>query len=159
MLTQPQDSRIALYSKAQVILETTLLAVLVSMSGGLLRARYAPDALGVAAVAASVLVATCLVLANCLHLTVAKPHRADLLGPRDTPAPPGAMAAYAARMTLVAGFPAATFSVLARLELGWPILALATVLLAWSGVSILRTLRRWDDPTVRVRVAVTVSAG
>lgn len=159
LLSQPQDARIALYSKAQVILETTLLAVAVAMSGGLLRARYAPDALGVAAVLASTLVAAAVVLATCLRLTIARPHRADLLGPRDTPAPPGSMAAYAVRLTVMAGFPAATFSIFARLELGWPILLLAAVMIGWAGVSILRTIRRWQDPAVRVRVAVTVAAG
>jgi len=62
-------------------------------------------------------------------------------------------------MTLAAGFPAATFSVLARLELGWPILALSAALLSWAGYSITTTLRSWNDPQVRVRVATTVSAG
>jgi hypothetical protein len=157
--TLPQDHRLALLSKAQVIFETTGIAVVVGMSGGLLRARYAPDGIAVAAVIASAFVATSLVVASCLRVSLRHPHRADLLGPRDTPAPPGAMAIYAARLTMMAGVPAALFSVFARLELGWPILATSIVLLAWAVGSILGTVRRWRDPRVRARVAATVATG
>jgi hypothetical protein len=157
--TLPQDHRLALLSKAQVIFETTGIAVVVGMSGGLLRARYVPDGISVAAVIASVFIATSLVVASCLRVSLCHPHRADLLGPRDTPAPPGAMAIYAARLTMMAGVPAALFSVFARLGLGWPILATSIVLLAWTVGSILGTVRRWGDPHVRARVAATVAAG
>ncbi|MEI7779552.1 MAG: hypothetical protein WCJ42_08985 [Actinomycetes bacterium] len=157
--TIPQNHRLTLYSKAQVMFETTGLAVAVGMSGGLLRARFSPDRISVAATLASVLVATTLVMASCLRLSVVHPHRADLLGSRDTPAPPGAMALYAARLTALAGIPAAAFSIFARLQVGWPVLVSAVLLLTWAGMSIRGTIRRWDDPMVRANVAATVASG
>jgi hypothetical protein len=102
---------------------------------------------------------TALVVATAMHLSVTRPHRADLRGPRDTPAPPGTMAVYSARLAVVTTTVGLFFSAATWGRSVVPVLVLTLGLLAWAAFSWSRTRRRWADPVVRARVVSTVSAG
>ena len=75
--------------RAQVVAETCAIAVVLTVAAGSLRAERPPTAGEAAALAACAVVVVLRVVATCMELSVTRPHRADLPGPRDTPAPPG----------------------------------------------------------------------
>ena len=107
------------WSKSQVVAETCAIAVAITVAAGSLRAQGAPTAGEAAALASCVVVVVLRVVATCMELSVTRPFRADLLGPRDTPAPPGVMAAYSARLAVSTTLVAVLFSTMAEVA-PWP---------------------------------------
>ena len=97
-----------------MVAETCALAVVITVAAGSLRAERAPTAGEAAALASCAVVVVLRVVATCMELSVTRPFRADLLGPRDTPAPPGVMAAYSARLAVSTTLVAVLFSTLAE---------------------------------------------
>jgi hypothetical protein len=157
--TLPQDPALVLRSKARVVLEVVGGAVLLVLIGSSVRASAAPDLVDLLCAVGASLSCTAVVVATCMRLSVTRPHRADLRGARDTPAPPGTMAVYSARLagvTTVIGlvFSVGTFSGSVVLPL-----VVTTVLLLWSAVTWLRTERLWADPERRALVVARVSSG
>jgi len=75
-------------------------AVVVAAVAGSLRSPGSPTGAQVAAIVASGLACTATVVAGGLRMSVRRPHRADLRGPRDAVAPPGALALASARLAL-----------------------------------------------------------
>ena len=155
----PHDPRLVARAKAIVLTETVLAAVLVAGLAGSLRSPGMPTTAEVTAMAASWLTCTALVVAGALKMSTTRPHRADLRGPRDAVAPPGALAMASARLALPAAFTGIILGSAAQLGVWWwpPLLALPVFLLAV--LSVIRTLRRYDDPFVRARIVQTVAAG
>ncbi len=98
-------------------------------------------------------------VATCLRLSIRTPHRADLRGHRDTPAPPAAMAVYSVRLATVTTLIGLLFSLAAHERSFASALVLASGLVALSGLSMAQSFRRWDDPSVRSRVVAAVSNG
>jgi len=92
-------------------------------------------------------------------MSTQRPHRADLRGPRDAVAPPGALAIASARLALPAAFTGILLGSASQVDVWWlpPLLAAPIVLLAV--LSVLRSLRRYDDPFQRARIVQTVAAG
>ncbi len=159
LATLPHDPALVLRAKRRVVLEVTAGVVTVVLLACALRAPSAPTAAEAVAVLASALACTALATTTALHLSVTRPHRADLQGPRDTPAPPGSMALYSLRLAgsttllgLLFAAAATTQSVPASLLLAFGVLGGA----AWSRR---RTAIRWDDPVQRARVVAVVSSG
>ena len=103
----------AFWSKTRVVLEICTVATVLTVCAGGIRSGRLPTAAEVAAVASCAVVSLLRVLATCMDLSVTRPHRADLRGPRNTPAPPGVMAAYSARLAVSTTLVAVLFSVLA----------------------------------------------
>jgi hypothetical protein len=155
----PSPPRIAFWCKAQVIAETCLVAIVVTLACGAVRTGAAPTPTEIVALVSCGLIALLRVLAMCMELSINYPHRADLRGPRDTPAPPGMMAAYSARLALTTTVVAVLFSALSELDSWhWPVLvAIPLALLAVR--RLVRTARVWGDATVRSRVVTVVSTG
>jgi hypothetical protein len=94
-----------------------------------------------------------------MHLSVRRPHRAELRGPRDTPAPPGVMAVYSLRLAATTTLVAVLFSVAAQLG-DWrlpPLLALPFLLL--SARRLVATGRVWQLAATRARVVTAVASG
>jgi hypothetical protein len=157
--TLPHDPELVLRSKARVVTEVVGGAVVLVLLGAVLRASEPPTVVGVLCVVGSALSCVAVVVATCMRLSVTRPHRADLRGARDTPAPPGTMALYSARLaatTTLLGlvFSASTFGA------PWQAPALVTVgVLAWAAWSWSGTRRRWTSPVLRADVVATVSAG
>lgn len=155
----PHDPRLVARAKAIVLAETVLAAVAVAAVAGSLRSPGAPTAAQLTAIAASGITCTALVVAGGLKMSTKRPHRADLRGPRDAVAPPGALAIASARLALPAAFAGLLLGSASQTGAWWwpPLLALPLVLLAV--LSVLRSLRRYDDPFVRARIVQTVASG
>jgi hypothetical protein len=159
LLSQPLPARQAISAKVWVLTETCLGTVLLAVGLACLRAPHPPTAAQLTALVASVLVCSLEVVAICLHLSVHRPHRADLRGRRDTPVPPAAMAAYSCLMAVVTTVTGVvlSWSTLSGSWTGPVLVAMPPGCLA--GWVLTRSVRRWSDPVRRSAVAVTVSYG
>ena len=156
---QPHDPRDTLVAKLLVVMQTCLAAVVLAVGFAATQVREEPSAAELIALVGSVLGASLLVVAACGRLSVRSPHKADLRGPRDTPAPPATMAIYSMRLALGTTWAGLAFA--AAAESGSLVAALAacTAVLAVGTRSLLRTLERWSSPVQRARVVTTVSYG
>jgi hypothetical protein len=159
MASLPLDPRDHLGSKGWVTLETCLACSAITIAAAASRARGGITTTGVVTVASAALACAAVVVASCLKSSVARPHRADLRGSRDTPAPPGAMAVHSARLAwATTGVALATTAMGLTGRPAAPLLfAVAVVALALR--SALRTAHRYANPANRARVAITVAAG
>jgi hypothetical protein len=155
----PVDPRTVARAKAVVVAETVLGGVVVAALSGAVRSPGAPTAAELAALVSSGLACAAVVVAVCLSSSVRRPHRADLHGPRDAVAPPGALAVASLRLAAPAALVGVVLQSAAStgVVLAAPLLALPVLLLA--ALSVRRSLRRWADPLVRARVVQVVSAG
>lgn len=157
--TLPHDPDLVLRSKARVVVEVVGASVLLVLVGAGLRADGRPDAVDLLSAIGAAVSCTALVVATCLRLSVTRPHRAVLTSARDTPAPPGTMALYSARLAVTTTFVGLLFSA-ASLGSAWAVpLVLTGAALLWALQSWAGTRRRWADPAVRARAVATVSAG
>jgi hypothetical protein len=155
----PRHAGTAFWCKAQVVAEVCVLAMTLTLAAGSLRAGGLPSAGEAAAVAACSLVVLLRVVATCMTLSVTNPHRADLRGPRDTPAPPGVMAAYSVRLAVSTTLLAVLFSGLAEVApWHWSVLVAVPFLLL-SLRRLVSAGELWKRPTVRARVVATVTSG
>jgi hypothetical protein len=155
----PSDPMLLLRSKLVVLSETVLGAALLAALAGAAGAAGSPTGAQVAALVGGTLACTAVVVALSLSASLKRPHRADLHGPRDAVAPPGALAAAGVRLAVpcaLIGTVVAASSELgaARLPL---LLSVPPVLLA--ALSLLRSARRFADPVERARVVHAVAAG
>jgi hypothetical protein len=157
--TLPHDPELVLRSKARVVMEVVSGAVVLVLVGAALRASSAPRPLDVLCAVGASLSCTLLVVATCMRLSVTRPHRAELRGARDTPAPPGTMAAYSARLAGVTTLVGLIYSVSTFGNAWQPPVLVTMGLVAWAWGSWRGTLRRWSRPEVRTRVISTVSSG
>lgn len=149
----------AFWSKTRVVLETCTVATVLTVCAGGIRSGRLPTAAEVAAVASCAVVSLLRVLATCMDLSVTRPHRADLRGPRNTPAPPGVMAAYSARLAVSTTLVAVLFSVLADVApWPWPVLV-AVPFCLMSLRRLVRSAGQWQDASVRARVVTVVVSG
>jgi len=155
----PHDPRLVIRAKTLVLTETVLAAVVLAAVSGSLRSPGTPTPEQVSAIVASSLVCTAVVVAAALAISVRRPHRADLNGPRDAVAPPGALALASVRMAAPTAAVGVLLSAAAAVGgWGWP-LALAVPLLLGCGLSLHRSMKRYADPLVRARIVQAVSAG
>jgi len=155
----PHDPRLVARAKAIVLAETVLAAVVVAALAGSMRSPGTPTATQLTAIVASGLACTAVVVAGALKMSVRRPHRADLRGPRDAVAPPGALALASARLALPTAFIGILLGSASHAGIWWwpPLLAVPIVLLAT--LSVLRSLRRYADPFMRARIVQVVAQG
>jgi len=123
----------------------------------LVRNGFPPLVTGLA-VAACWLVVVVQVLAIVMTWSMRSPYAVDLASPRATPAPHGAMAAYAGKLSLVTTLTGMFFSGAAALPWAWLPPVVALPFLAWSILRLRRARRKWLTPTERARVVLTVAA-
>jgi hypothetical protein len=147
------------WSRTRIVAEVAGLSVVPLVLVGLLRLSSPPSLTLVLAVLAGATSATAWVTALCLRASVTRPHRALLLGPRDTPAPPGAMAMHSIRLSAATTGIGLLFTVAALTEQWWCPLSVGVGLLVLAARSLIVTARTWSDPLARSRVVATVSAG
>jgi hypothetical protein len=156
----PHDPRAAYLAKARVLAELCLVTTTATVLVAACRAPAAPTAAELSSVAGALVLAPALVVAVCMSTSVRRPHRAELRGPRDTPAPPGAMFANTMRLSLGATVSGA---VLAAFSFGtdrpWLPFAVGAAMAVPATVSVWRGSSRWRDPARRARVVEAVSAG
>lgn len=155
----PHDPRLVLRSKAIVLTETVVGAAVLSAVAGSVRSPGSPSVAVVVAMAAGIATCCAFVVACSLSMSVRHPHRADLRGPRDSIAPPGALVMASARLAVPTAFTCISLESATGAGLWWlPILICLP--LTVSTVRHTRiVLRVWDDPVARARVVQTVSAG
>ena len=155
----PHDPALVARAKAIVLAETVLAAVAVAAVAGSLRSPGSPTAAELTAIVGAGLACSAVVVAGGLKMSVRHPHRADLRGPRDAVAPPGALAMASARLALPTAFVGIVIGSASSAGLWWwpPLLAAPVILLCV--LSVMRSLRRYDDPFVRARIVQTVAAG
>lgn len=155
----PHEPSLVARAKALVLAETVLGASVVATVCGSLNSPGDPTRAQFAAIVASALTCVALVVAGGLKLSTKHPHRADLRGHRDAVAPPGALAAASARLAVPPAVVGALLGSASQTGIWWwpPLLAVPVVLLAV--LSIMRSLRRYDDPHIRARIVQTVAAG
>ncbi|MBC7374087.1 MAG: hypothetical protein H7323_08870 [Frankiales bacterium] len=155
----PHEPHLVARAKTIVLTETVLGAVVVAALAGSLRSPGSPTAAEVVGIVATGLSCTATVVASCLHSSVHHPHRAELRGPRDAVAPPGALALASVRLATPTAFAGVLIASAADTGVWWLPLGLALPVILAAGLSLNRSLRRYDDPVVRARVVQVVSAG
>jgi hypothetical protein len=155
----PGDDRVLFRAKTQVVAEVCTVAVVLAVIAGAPRAGRPPTAAEAVALVGCALVSISRVVATCMHLSLVRPHRAELRGPRDTPAPPGAMAAYSVRLAVSTTLVAVLFSGVSQLGEWWLPAALVVPFLLFSARRLVGSTRLWMNPAVRARVVATVSSG
>lgn len=159
LATLPHDPRAAYLAKARVLAE---LCVLTSSCTVLLAAGRAPapSAAELSAVAGALVLGTAWVVAACMSISVRRPHRAELRGPRDTPAPPGAMFGNTVLLSLSATFAGAVLAVASiAADRPWLPLSIALAMAVPALASVWFGARRWRRPERRARVVAAVAAG
>ncbi|WP_374456887.1 hypothetical protein [Nocardioides sp.] len=155
--TLPVSARDVFDVRALVVAECMAMVSGVTVVLALLRNGLPPLVTGVAVVSCW-LVVLVQVLAIVMTWSVRSPYSVDLSSPRATPAPHGAMAGYAGKLSLVTTLTAMLFTALAALPWACLPAAFAVPFLAWSTRRLLRARRRWLDPADRARVVLTVAA-
>jgi hypothetical protein len=159
LASQPGDVRVLFRAKAQIVGEVCAVAVALAVVAGAVRAERAPTAAEGVALVACALVSVSRVVATCMRLSLVRPHHAQLLGPRDTPAPPGAMAAYSVRLAVSTTLVAVLFSAASQAD-DWRLpAALVVPFLLFSARRLVGSSQLWLDPALRARVVATVSSG
>lgn len=156
--TTPRMASAAFWSKALVTAEVITVSVLITV---VMAGWRAGDSIGTAgpAVAMAVVSGILWTLALGLRGSVRRPHKADLRGPRDTPAPPAAMALNAVRLSVFATFAGLAFSVAARFGTPSVAVGMGLVLIGAAVLHLLRTARLWKDDARRVSIVATVAFG
>jgi len=155
----PGDARVLFRAKALVVGEVCVVAVALALVAGATRAGRPPTAAEGVALVGCAVVSVARVVATCMSLSLRRPHHAQLLGPRDTPAPPGAMAAYSVRLAVSTTLVAVLFSAASQAG-DWRLpAALAVPFLLLSARHLLGSGRLWLDPDLRARVVATVASG
>jgi hypothetical protein len=157
--TLPHSPRHTLTAKLLVVGATCLLAVLLAVGLAATQVRAVPSSAELVAVVGSVLGTTLLVVAACGRLSVVSPHKADLRGPRDTPAPPATMAGYSVRLALGTTWAGLAFGGAGASGSTAAAAAACTAVLCLGGRSLVRTFALWSRPAERARVVTTVSYG
>jgi len=144
-------------ARAYVLGEFLVVASVTTIVLASLRAGR-PTSYELSAVICLVLVATLQVVAGSLRWSAKRPFPVDLRSARATPAPPVMMVAYSSRLALSTTMTGLVFSSLAKVP-AWQVSVLVAMpFLLWSGVRLLRTSTRWEDPVERARIVMTVAA-
>ncbi len=155
----PHPPRLAILAKTLVLAETITVSGIIAAVAGSLRAEHAPTAADLAALLGCVVSSSAIVLATCVHISLAHPRHALLRGGRDTPAPPAAMAVYSVRLATLTTLVGLLYGGVAHVG-SVAVASLLTVgLTTMSGVSLARSMRSWDDPGKRAHVVAAVSSG
>lgn len=155
----PHRPRMVATAKVLVLTETVLGAVLIAAVAGSLRSPGAPTATQLTAILSSALACTAIVVATAMSSSVRHPHHAELRGPRDAVAPPGALVLASMRLAVPAASIGIVLESVSRLGVAWVPPLVALPVLALAGLSLQRTLAQYDVPARRARVVAVVSAG
>lgn len=152
----PVDPRTVFLARAWVLTEFLLLASVVTLLLGVVRAGT-PTATGLVVLGCAWLVVTTQVVTAALRWSQRSPYAVDLSSARATPAPPLRMVTYSARMALATTVVGLVFQGLADQRWWQAALVLSGALLLVSAYRLIRLRDQWSDPVVRARVVTTVA--
>ncbi len=143
-------------ARTYVLAEFLMVGSLVTVAVAAVRAGV-PSLPGAHRAVATLLVVTVQVVAAAMRWSAARPYAVDLRSSRATPAPPGMMVGYSARLAISTTVTGLFFAAMSRADQWQLSLLVAVPMLAWSGTRLLRTRRGWDDPPTRARIVTTVA--
>lgn len=146
-------------AKTRVTAEAVLVGSALAAALGAVRAQGSPTLTEVVAILASTTTCGILVVALCLSSSLRRPHRADLNGPRDAVAPPGALVVASLKLAVPTAVLGGVLEASAAGPTWWVPLAIALPVAALSGLWIASSLQSYDDPLRRSQIVQTVSAG
>ena len=155
----PHRPALVARAKTRVTAEAVLLGSVLAAAIGALRAKGTPTATEVAAIVASTTTCAILVVTLCLSSALRRPHRADLNGPRDAVAPPGALVMASIKLALPCAAVGGILEASAASSTWWLPLAIAAPIAAICALRISMHLQTYDDPVRRSLIVQTVSAG
>lgn len=155
----PHDPKLIFRAKAIVLTETVFAAVVLAALAGSLRSPGKATGAEITAILASGVVCTVVVVTIALAAAVRRPHRADLRGPRDAVAPPGALALASLRLAAPTALAGSAFGASTGIGAWWWPLVVALPPLMLCGLSLARSMARYADPLARSRIVQAVSAG
>ena len=153
----PARPRLLLQARAIVLLETVTAPMVLALVLAVARARTPPTTAEVVALGCATVVIIGQVVSRSLDWSVRRPYVADLRGARATPAPPGVMAGYSARLAVVTTFTGIAYGacgVFGRIDLS---LLLTLVLSLFVARRFVGAAAKWDMPDIRARVVNTVA--
>ena len=157
--TLPHKPRTLALAKTIVLAETVLAACAVVLVAGSLRSPGDPTPAQLSAVLASAVGSIAAVVAIGMSRSVRRPHHAPLHGPRDSVAPPGALALASLQLSLPPVLLGTLLEGAAHAGEVWLPVALVVPVLLLSAWSLVRSLALYDLPLPRARVVSVVSAG
>jgi hypothetical protein len=140
-----------------VLGEICLGAAVIAVTAASVRAPLTPTTSQLAAVLAATIATSGHVVARCATWSVHRPYAASLREVRDQPAPPGAMAGYAARLALGTTMLGIVFGWLADIGSVTATVLIATGALLVSARQLVAVARAWENPAVRSLVLSTVA--
>ncbi|MGB8649196.1 MAG: hypothetical protein WCD35_00905 [Mycobacteriales bacterium] len=155
----PHPPGLVIRAKARVTAEVVLVGVLLVAGMGSVRALGTPTPTELVALVASAITCCALVVALCLSAAVRRPYRADLNGPRDSVAPPGALVLASTRLAMPAAVVGLLLEGTSEGPHWWLPLAVAAPIAGLSAAWIAASMRKYDDPLRRSRIVQVVSAG
>jgi hypothetical protein len=155
----PVDPALLLRSKAVVLTETVLGAASLAVVAGSARSPGSPTAAELSALLCSVVLSTAVVVVLSLHASLRRPFRADLRGPRDAVAPPGALALASLRLAAPTAVVGVALGAAAGTGQWWLPPGLAVPALGLCALSAARTAGLWRDPVHRAFVVHSVANG
>lgn len=159
LASSPLSPQLHLLSKARVIAESCLVCCVITVLAGASRARGDLAMVDVLTVVSAVAVCTAAVVSSCIRSSVEHPHRAELRGGRDTPAPPGAMAVHSAKLAVKTTLLAMFVAGIGATGIAWAPVVLAAALCTLSWLSVRRSLEYFAQPRNRANVLITVATG
>ena len=155
--TLPAPPRLLLLVRGVVTAETCLTAAVLVVAIAVVRAPAVPSAGELTGVLVAMVAGPIHVTSHCLRWSVRNPHAATLRSERDQPAPPAAMAGYAARLAVGTTGMGLVLGVLGRIDVPVASVLFGLMIVLLAARRVLRTVRLWEDPAVRGRVLATVS--
>ncbi|HET6626296.1 MAG TPA: hypothetical protein VFG63_07890 [Nocardioidaceae bacterium] len=144
-------------SRVVVLVEVLLLATVLTLALGALRAGV-PGSSELVAVGCAAVVVSLQVVAASLRWSVRRPFAMDMRSARATPAPPLVMVGYSSRLALTTTLTGMLFTITARLpEWHWSLLV-ALPFVLFSARKLAGTATEWANPETRSRVIATVAS-
>jgi hypothetical protein len=144
-------------ARTLVLAEFLACASLITVAIGGLRAGV-PHTQELSALVCTLVVVLLQVVGASLRWSIAHPYPVDLRSARATPAPPAAMVGYSARLAVSTTVTGLVFSGFAHVPEWRLSVMFAIPCVVWSGIRLIRTRKRWQDPVVRSRVVTTAAA-
>lgn len=157
--SQPLHPGLVFWTKTRALAEVCTGTVGIVAVAGSLRAHGSPSITQLTAVVGAALASSAWVIASSMRLSVIHPHRADLRGPRDTPAPPGVMAVYSLRLAMATALIGVLYMTVALIGSTPTVGLLTGGLLLISLRRLLAASRQFRDPVIQSWVATRVSSG
>jgi hypothetical protein len=155
--TLPGDPREHLLARLIVLGETCLGGASICVLAATVRAPDTPTPAQLVAALGATAATAAYVLARCATWSVRRPYAVGLREARDQPAPPGAMAGYAARLAIGTTMLGIVFVWLAAIGSVRSTLLITIGTLLVAARRLVAVAREWDDPAVRTRVLTIIA--